>query len=128
MNKEQYVSFEVAKLLKEKGFDWECDSWTAEYITGVELHTGMERRNYNDDSVSLYDGLFSAPTQQLACRWLREEKKIHLELEFCVDDEFSFSIFQIDGKRTFLYQENRYWKKAEDAVDAALLYVIQNLI
>lgn len=138
MNKEQYVSFEVSKLLKEKGFDWECDSWTAEYTTGVELHTGMERRNYNDDNVSLYDGLFSAPTQQLAMRWLREVHKI--DISVTPDDgswwikatelEYWSSVFngKVLNSDDIKYAYKGDTNTKEECYEAALWYVIKNLI
>ena len=37
---EDYVSFEIAKLLKEKGFDIPCDSYYTYFESGVTLYKG----------------------------------------------------------------------------------------
>lgn len=136
--KEAYVSFETAKLLKEKGFDWKCSAWYAKYDTGVELHTDIERRDYNSDTVSLYDGLISAPTLQMACRWLREEHKIHISIIPCevgagvmdytsclykIKDENWFESMGIQGRATYVDVPDY-----EMCVEAALKYVLTELI
>ena len=59
--KEAYVSFENAKLLREKGFRGDCIAY------------------YNDDGkkyLSLNAELhpLPCPTQAVACRWMIEEK------------------------------------------------------
>ena len=74
--KEEIVSFETAKLAKEKGFDWKVrDS----YIQYLEAKIAL------DSTSSLYDcnhnmnvKQYSAPTQSLLQRWLREEHGIHV--------------------------------------------------
>ena len=108
--KETYVKIETAQFLKEKGFDWDTDK--------VYERSLMACR-YED---------YPMPTQQMACSWLREEKGIHPELELCIDNEFSFTIYKLDGKRTVLYEESRCWAKPEDAVEAALQYCLTKLI
>ena len=110
MYKEQYVKIGTAQLLKEKGFDWDTDKVYERSIMAC-----------------IYED-YPMPTQQMACRWLREEKGIHPELELCTDNEFSFTIYKLDGKRTVLYEESHCWTNSEDAVEAAILYVLNNLI
>lgn len=82
MIQEAYVSFETAKLLKEKGFDGECMSM---YVT-PKPHAGMGNPNeakiapHGRDS-HYYDGYLyqcEAPTLQMAMRWLREVHNIFL--------------------------------------------------
>ena len=65
--KEAYVSFEVAKVLKEKGFNWECRTC---YEHG-ELKTEVFRRDVNWNGRHEVWELMSAPTHQMACAWLR---------------------------------------------------------
>lgn len=52
MNKEDYVSLEVAKLLKEKGFDWLCDSMYANNYRVrdeiLEKYPGLSDDGYQD--------------------------------------------------------------------------------
>ena len=56
---EDYVSFEIAKLLKEKGFDGECDYWYGEY--------GEICCSPSVISVECW-----CPSQSLTLKWLRE--------------------------------------------------------
>ena len=66
MIKEDYVSYEVAKLLKEKGFDEYClGLWHLHNNKKVfEVH--YEPLNYNE----LRDGILLAPTHQMAMKQL----------------------------------------------------------
>ena len=64
INHECYVSLEVAKLLKEAGFDWECQSY---YQGGIfhQYSTNRERVVIMDfNSAPDYMELYSAPTLQ----------------------------------------------------------------
>lgn len=77
MIKEQFVSFDTAKLLKEAGFDVPCKSY-------YELEDGEEVRK---DSIGLSDynayedAVCSRPTQALAARWLREVHDTFVKME-----------------------------------------------
>ena len=71
MIKEDYVSFEVAKLLKDKGFNWECigyyvddEPYDVKYSFCGETNSTWESR------------CCSAPTLQTAMKWLREVHNI----------------------------------------------------
>ena len=69
---ENYVSFEIAKLLKEKGFDENTHSY---YISDNEIsYIGITKR-FNSESTFL-----SAPTHQMTLKWLREKYKIQVEI------------------------------------------------
>ena len=71
---EDYVSFETAKLLKEKGFD-----------EMTELAYGLEHGHIRNDLPISYwrnseigEYKFSCPTLQMAMRWLRKEHNLHI--------------------------------------------------
>lgn len=68
---EDYVSFEVAKLLKEKGFDWECQAFYN--INGVLAASPVH--TINDE---LEDSDIACPTLYTAQKWLREERGIEV--------------------------------------------------
>lgn len=82
VNHECYVSIEVAKLLKEVGFDWECcycyDSETKDFLDDNE---GKFNFNEGDDN-----DFYSAPTLDVVQRWLREIKCIHLYVRPILDE------------------------------------------
>ena len=75
---EDYVSYETAKLLKEKGFDEKCRAfYVKSKECGIELFPVERSHNYNDD---VYPRT-SAPTLQMAMKWLREVHNMHIEIE-----------------------------------------------
>lgn len=63
-----YVTFETAKLLKEKGFD--------EFTTMVYNQNGDFMPN--GTIVDAYQTFYSAPILQTAMKWLRETYKLHI--------------------------------------------------
>ena len=73
MIQEAYVSFETARLLKEKGFDEECNK-VIHQDTKNEYYFG----NYSDE---MKGRLLLVPTQQMAMSWLRENHNIHIVIE-----------------------------------------------
>ena len=68
---EDYVSFETAKLLKEKGFNDKCRALYTSWFDEVEGPNEDRAENWNVEPK-----YFSAPTLQMAMRWLREVHKI----------------------------------------------------
>lgn len=81
MIEESYVSFETAKMLKEAGFDVECD-WF--YINDGNVDTGIVVRSTSPRDHNMGTGFLSRPTQALAARWLREVHGIHVSSEIIV--------------------------------------------
>ena len=70
---EDYVSFETAKLLKEKGFDEGC---TRYWYKGKLVFSGHEIWNRELDNY-YEDKAWTAPTLQMAMKWLREVHGLH---------------------------------------------------
>jgi len=78
---EKIITLETAKLAKEKGFDWKClNYWGINYATGEipQINSSFNRhpQNYNGDK--FVDQSYSAPTQSLVQKWLREEHNINV--------------------------------------------------
>lgn len=68
-----YVSRELALLLKQAGFDWKCREYYYNFTTtGWSLNFDDNFVNWNSWS-ELY---ISAPTLEVAQRWLREVKDL----------------------------------------------------
>ena len=67
---EDYVSFEIAKLLKDKGFEEECSRW---YVAN-EPQEGVVEKGFGENQFYI-----NAPTLQIAMKWLRIEHNIHIE-------------------------------------------------
>lgn len=125
MIKEAYVSFEVSKLLKEKGFDGdggdsECHMFYHEMTDRIMPITEI-------GLIPDYDDVYFAPTQQMAMKWFREmhnidiiifHEKLPNDCYWARIERYPFTEFQ---------QEPEY-KSYEEAVEAALKYVLGNLI
>ena len=71
---EDYVSFEAAKLLKEKGFD---ESTLGYYLDDKDK---LYFDRFSDDWNSKHVGYISAPTLQMVMKWLRVKRNFHIEI------------------------------------------------
>ena len=118
---EDYCSFEVAKLLKEKGFDGECSKFY--------MPTGNGRwkyAHYHDFDIS---DRIDCPTLQMAMKWLREIRNIAIsifptiETDMIVREDYSYAIYK---NKTVVYQGCSI--SHEEAAEAALKYSLENLI
>ena len=70
---EDYVSFETAKLLKEKGFNEICKY---EYsVPNVDKGYVLQRFFKPIKNSELIDDAYTAPTLGMAMKWLRELKR-----------------------------------------------------
>lgn len=117
MIQEAYVSFETAKLLKEKGFDGEFHKHYWGYEEGREFLT---EGSFNSE----YD--YPAPTQQVTMRWLREVHSIFLSIQQHIDMSYVWYIYA-DGVPRGCDRESHN-NSYEDACEAAIKYCLTNLI
>lgn len=84
--KEDYVSFEVAKLLKEKGFKEECEYFYDEYKDEDEYVICSNGGSvYNDDEY--YPTYYSMPTIQAVLNWLTEAHDIYYDIKLLLADK-----------------------------------------
>ena len=129
---EDYVSFEIAKLLKEKGFDVPCDSYYIYFESNVTLYKG-HLPEFSDSNINhnKYDDRISRPSQSLALKWLREVHNIYIDiLTYTTGKNIQFRWVGYEKGRLFSQEEGKtiYFDSYEQAVEAALLYVLKNLI
>ena len=144
MIKEQYVSFETAKLLKEKRFDVETltkyvgngeatESWYDDYREKVLYFTWKEGHFFGlDDSKHEIEGdTISAPTQQMAMRWLREVHHLFIGINTVVDSN------KVWGYEAFVQGQTipipsclqcDWFSTYEEAVETSIKYCLENLI
>lgn len=124
MIKERYVSFEVAKLLKDKGFDEEC---TKTYnISNGQMYIGGETCNSDFTDI---DEMITSPTQQMACDWLIQNYKIYINISFVSGKGYVGTIYDIsDFDNAFSIVETKYYSCIETVYNEALKYVLTNLI
>lgn len=121
MNKEDYVSLEVAKLLKEKGYSWPCDSF---YTLDGFIQFRTIADNFNRLTA------YSRPCLYEAQKWLRVKHNIHI-----VVDNFA------SGYGVFLYKadngtrltdladrgpnEGGCWDSYEEALNAGIFEALK---
>ena len=133
MIQEAYVSFEIAKLLKEKGFD---ENTLMVYMSYGDLckcnrYDSIRNSNYNDITKNYFE--CTAPTHQMAMKWLIEEKNIFIVIEphaydYINEKNKSYVYSLWVGDRYYEYIESKDYPSYEDAVEAALKYCLDNLI
>ena len=84
INHEYYVSPEVAKLLKQAGFDWECRMIHFCYVEDDNMWN-LEDNHKQARRILKLDYCLLAPTLEVAQRWLREVKHKSIEVKSFVD-------------------------------------------
>jgi len=118
---EDYVSFEIAKLLKEKGFvcyyHYYYDKDGDLLFSGCRVDTGKNE--------------FVAPTLQMAMKWLRDEKGLYInvwaEPKDFESNDFS-TIYRMHVYNGASNSGTREFSKYEEACEAAIKYCLENLI
>ena len=126
MINEDYVSFETARLLKEKGFEGRMHTFYTEEGTEMESAYVVPSNFF-----PIY-----RPTLQMAMKWLREVHHLHISIEmgFDVDNHqyyfFAPSVCRFSDKSG--EYENPFGEKEfdtyEEACEAAIRYCLENLI
>lgn len=143
MDMSDFVSFELAQKLKEKGFRKKC-------LYCYRNRDGKLFANplYNNDATETYittnDLLYShnskvesridAPTISQVLKWLREEKKIVFGITPMQDVDSDYlgwciTIYKVaDDGYGLSWQEELYYDSYESSAIAGIEYVIDNLI
>lgn len=132
MIKEDYVSFETAKLLKEKGFDEECSRF---YMPNG--HGRWKYEHYHDFDKK---DRIECPTLQITMKWLREVHNQIIVPNIRVEDPilgiincYIVGIWYIPKNNggAFCYASptpyNGY-PSFEKACEAAIKYCLENLV
>lgn len=120
---EDYCSFEVSKLLKEKRFGVACNG-KYQYTKGWEYTDTVECINYN---ASWFEGDVSCPTHALAIKWIRENFGYHI-YTYTNGKIWYPCIQHLFGDIAVLSGKIGIYNTSEEAIEAALLYTLQNLI
>lgn len=146
MIKEAYCSFEVAKLLKEKGFKESTQFVWYEHLPSPnavhDSEIGKPKRDYfywekegernslwtNNSPVPSYISgeVYSCPTHQMTLAWLREIYNIFIIVKPYSNTSCYFSLWQDDNYYENLLKKN--FPSYEETVEAALKYTLKKLI
>lgn len=126
---EEICTYEVAKLAKEKGFNVPTHfAYNENCRRAMYMELCLNRNTKDSRSIS-------APSQSLLQRWLREEKGIHISINYQqgVDEEcpsYDYSVYRWPiNTEAFVSEE---WKDGystyELALEDALKYALENLV
>ena len=125
-----YCSFEVSKLLKEKGFDVEC-RWY--YDTEFKEYTWhMEYENFRNSEIENGYGklrfpMISAPTHSVAIEWIRVNFGLWINaFDNHQGKRWQSQVVRLSANSTIQGFSN--FKTPQEAIDAALVYTLQKLI
>lgn len=114
MVEEDYVNIETAKLLKEKGFDWDCKS-----------KKFYPEPDYDQESPN---GVY-APTLSMARKWLRKKYNIHVEVRyFPMPNIYRYVIIHSPATFKNIDSHPQYFNTDEEACEAAIKYCLENLV
>ena len=140
---ENYVSFETAKLLKEKGFNAEIDTYySPEGEFKIWCPNGLKSYLSNEGTETWWWKCI-APAQSMAMKWLREVHHIHTEICLYKTSEddiepkksrkapyYTFGVWNsvsgdnVDKRLTNDFIGDTY----EVACEAAIKYCLENII
>lgn len=134
--KEDYVSVEIAKLLKEKGFIGEVRKYYLIHEDGF-----AELFDKKDEFPSPEDVWIPAPTLNVACKWIRKKYNIHIgtkpwnllnpEPGIWYKTKTTATIYKTRDSSLFgdkLIEREFCEESPEQAIEAGLLYILENLI
>lgn len=145
---EDYVSFETAKLLKEKGFDAKCsfvwaeqgnrepirmampafvegEEWADRKTVDIAAKDYINPYNAENNSVTGY----LCPTIQMAMKWLRKEYNIHIEPRyFPMPNIYRYVIIRSPATIENIDSHPQYFNSYEEACETAIKYCLENLI
>lgn len=134
-NHEYYVDVEIAKLLKESGFDWEvCDGYVI-YEDGDGFTTGFQiPYNFNGDNGDLFidyrrhTEVFSKPTLDIAQRWLREVKGLFICVMPEIKDYHATWNFYICNEQGLFYENEVCFLTYEEAQESGIKKALEIIL
>ena len=122
---EDYVSFEIAKLLKEKGFDKKyplIPCYKEDNGEFIDIPTTLDTINYC---------FIPAPTLQMAMKWLRLNHQIFIRpnTSFLYPIKWYSEIFCYgDNLKTQQDVKTEYYDSPEEACEDSIKYCLEHLI
>lgn len=120
---EDYVNLEIAKLLRDKGFD----EPTTVFLNDDGDFLGFSFHQALPNSI-LIKTFYSCPTLQMVRRWLIEYHNLFIVIDFERRNCYEYKIFtdNCGGRKELLYYE--YEDSYENACLVAIKYCLENLI
>lgn len=136
MVQEDYVTFDTAFWLKDKGFDGCCNSYYERFESAVTMYKGMEVE-WSEGFVNhnRYQERYSRPTHQMAGEWLREKHNVHICVFPYTDEDrkktfWTYRIMDMNG--AVIFDNNELYPVEYSlhriAYDAAIKHCLENYV
>lgn len=139
---EDFVPFEIAKTLKEKGFKEQCLAYytkDSDFYYNTSYGSDVENafKSFNSRPNHICGKRIDAPTISQVLEWLRKEKKISIEPAIHCSLKWMCGIYEFsDGIADFTQYDNNgiddtvfiLYETYEQAALAGIEYTINNLI
>ena len=122
---EDYVSFETAKLLKEKGFYSEdCFAFYKENGEIGFLQTFGDITDYDSETCVI------APTLQMAMKWLRKMHDVFISITYEKWDVVFIADVKspVSGIDCWVDNKHNCWFKYEEAAEEAIKFCLERII
>lgn len=118
---EDYCSYELSKLLLQKGLRYNDAEYESYYtLKGRIVYFKDKPKEIN---------LSPRFTLQTACKWLREEHKIHIAIQVFNEKGYNAILCDVRDLHDVKYiSETDFFFHAEKAVEAAIKYALENLL
>ena len=140
VNHECYVSLEVAKLLKEAGFDWACETCymgksKRAYKYNKYFNWNLPRKDFEiEGSDNLFhsfinqkktNNFVSTPTLDVAQRWLREKCDLIITIDYNYHKEtFLCKVYSKAECLSILFDCSVYEEAQEAGIKKALEMIL----
>lgn len=144
---EDFVTYELAIKLKEKGFNLHCvsfyalENFTAEYVDScgdcyeVDFEKGILYLNYPLRYKKFEEKMLPAPTISQVLKWLRDKKKIYIVIAvnptLSTKDKIAY-YYQVysnsNGVTSDYYESEECYAQWEECAIDSIKYVLYNLI
>ena len=113
--KEAYVNFEIAKLLKKRGFDW-----------GTQYVYTEDGKGVTPPRIGKWKAKSNIPmvTHQMACAWCRNKGYHIYTFKSMVDSSWVYEVQSLNEDWTYHLGG---FENHDDAIEAALKYTLENL-
>ena len=133
---EDYVSFETAKLLKEKGFNEDIDLW---YDENGEMFIHPKYDIGSNWRVKQGLEIYQCPTLQMAMKWIREQGfyiNVDIDVDYDEDERgtkwyhkpaWDWAVFRIDERKQ-MSDDGALYATNEQAAEVAIKWCLENLI
>lgn len=138
--KEDFVTYDIAVKLKEKGFKEKCFAYYYPKGSGLIFNHNQFRGGIVEDCLYSNNSLpnecmasdfVDAPTIPQVLKWFRKEKKLHIVCPFYQDVGYFYYVQEVGSAArivsSFEYSDDCY-EHYEQAALVGIKYVIDNLI